>query len=122
MPDTPPPSHTPAADQALATAAAGLFHTPTETGPTDPGPTETAAISGDTIPASLPALRASLAALRAKHPAWRFGTVWASASPSPHQRRLWATKDEILLTAWTAAQISHGIHHEEHGSDTSRRE
>lgn len=42
--------------------------------------------------------------LRTEYPAWRFGTVWASAA-APGTRRLWATRDGILLTAWTAPEL-----------------
>ena len=45
-----------------------------------------------------------LATLRAGHPTWRFGTVWASAA-TPGTRRLWATHNGILLTAWTTHEL-----------------
>ena len=43
-----------------------------------------------------------LAKLRKDHPGWNFGTVWASAASGPDARRLWATRDGMLLSAWTA--------------------
>jgi hypothetical protein len=46
-----------------------------------------------------------LATLRQQYPSWRFGTVWASAATDPQARRLWATRNGVLLTAWTAAEL-----------------
>jgi hypothetical protein len=36
---------------------------------------------------------------------FRFGTVWASAAATPNARRLYASRDGILITAWTAAEL-----------------
>jgi hypothetical protein len=36
---------------------------------------------------------------------FRFGTVWASAAVTPGARRLYASRDGILITAWTAAEL-----------------
>lgn len=36
---------------------------------------------------------------------FRFGTVWASAAASPDARRLYASRDGMLITAWTAAEL-----------------
>ena len=47
-----------------------------------------------------------LVKLREENPSWRFGTVWASAASSPHARRLWASRSGVLLTAWTAPELS----------------
>lgn len=47
--------------------------------------------------------------LRDEFPGWAFGTVWASAASGPEARRLWATKDGFLLSAWTAAELSRRI-------------
>jgi hypothetical protein len=46
-----------------------------------------------------------LAQLRAEFPAWRFGTVWATAASGPDARRLWASKGTALLTDWDAAGL-----------------
>jgi hypothetical protein len=46
-----------------------------------------------------------LTKLREEYPAWSFGTVWATAASGPDARRLWASRDGILLTAWDAAAI-----------------
>jgi hypothetical protein len=54
-----------------------------------------------------------LSQLRAEYPAWRFGTVWATAASGPDKRRLWANRDGILLTAWNAAGLRTQIAHEE---------
>lgn len=43
--------------------------------------------------------------LRKDFPGWQFGTVWASAANRPDARRLWARKDDILLSAWNAAEL-----------------
>ena len=57
--------------------------------------------------------RTDLDDLHEQFPGWRFGTVWASAATGPDARRLTATKDGILLTAWTAAELARNIRWEE---------
>ena len=54
-----------------------------------------------------------LTALREQFPAWRFGTVWASAASGPDKRRLWATRDGVTITAWNAAELAMDIRREE---------
>jgi hypothetical protein len=54
-----------------------------------------------------------LAQLREEFPAWRFGTVWASAASGPDARRLWACKGTVLLTNWDAAGLRMAINAEE---------
>jgi hypothetical protein len=54
-----------------------------------------------------------LARLRQDHPGWNFGTVWASANSGPDARRLWASRDGVLLTAWTAAELARNIRQED---------
>jgi hypothetical protein len=44
--------------------------------------------------------------LRDQFPGWTFGTVWASAASGPDARRIWASKDGYLLSAWTAAELA----------------
>jgi hypothetical protein len=51
--------------------------------------------------------------LREQFPAWRFGTVWATAATGPDQRRLWASRDGIMITAWNAAELAMDIRLEE---------
>lgn len=46
-----------------------------------------------------------LTKLREEFPTWSFGTVWATAASGPDARRLWASRDGILLTAWDAPEI-----------------
>jgi hypothetical protein len=46
-------------------------------------------------------------------PDWRFGSVWASAASGPDARRIYATKDGRLITAWTAAQLAAAIRGDE---------
>jgi hypothetical protein len=51
--------------------------------------------------------------LRRDYPEWRFGSVWASAASGPDARRIYATRDGRLITAWTAAQLAAAIRREE---------
>ncbi len=51
--------------------------------------------------------------LRREHPGWLIGTVWATAATGPDARRLTATREGILLTAWTAAELARDIRREE---------
>jgi len=54
-----------------------------------------------------------LTKLRRDHPAWKFGSVWATAASGPDARRLWASRDGILLSAWTAAELARDISRED---------
>ncbi len=36
---------------------------------------------------------------------WRFSTMWASAGAGANARRLTATREGVLLTAWNAAEL-----------------
>lgn len=56
---------------------------------------------------------ADLDSLQRDYPGWRFGSVWASAASGPDARRLYATKDGRLITAWTAAELAADIQREE---------
>jgi hypothetical protein len=58
-------------------------------------------------------LEDDVARLRREHPGWQIGTIWATAASGPDARRLSATKDGILLTAWTAAELARDIRWEE---------
>jgi len=51
--------------------------------------------------------------LRQDYPGWQFGSVWASAASGPDARRIYATRDGRLITAWTAAQLAAAIRSEE---------
>ena len=51
--------------------------------------------------------------LREDFPGWQFGSVWASAASGPDARRIYATRDGRLITAWTAAQLAAAIRGEE---------
>jgi hypothetical protein len=57
-----------------------------------------------------------LSQLSEEHPDWRFGTVWATASSGPDRRRLWARKDDVLLSAWSAAELRTAISAEQCGN------
>jgi hypothetical protein len=43
---------------------------------------------------------------------FRFGTVWASASAAPNARCLYASRDGMLITAWTAVELRTRLHEE----------
>ncbi len=34
-----------------------------------------------------------------------FGSIWASAANGPDARRLYASRDGVLITSWTAAEL-----------------
>jgi len=51
--------------------------------------------------------------LQREHPAWQIGTVWATAASGPDARRLTASREGVLLTAWTAAELARDIRREE---------
>jgi len=53
-----------------------------------------------------------IARLCEQFPGWTFGTVWATAASGPDRRRVWATRDGILLSAWTAADLAANIRRE----------
>ena len=57
-----------------------------------------------------------LAKLRQDFPAWNFGSVWATVASGPDVRRLWASRDGVLLTAWSAAELARDIRREEQAS------
>ena len=61
-----------------------------------------------------------LARLREEHPGWEFGTVWTTVNSGPDQRRIWASRDGILLSAWNAAELSRDIRREQ--ADGPKRE
>ena len=53
-----------------------------------------------------------IARLREQFPGWTFGTVWATAASGPDRRRVWAARDGILLSAWTAEALAADIRRE----------
>jgi len=57
-----------------------------------------------------------LAKLRQDHPGWTFGSVWASAGSGPDAGRLWAYRDGVRLSAWTAAELARAIRRAEQSS------
>jgi hypothetical protein len=61
-----------------------------------------------------------LAMLRRDYPAWNFGSVWASAGSGPDSRRLWASRDGMLLSAWTAAELARDIRREDDAGQHGR--
>jgi hypothetical protein len=54
-----------------------------------------------------------LTKLRRDHPAWNIRSVWATAASGPDARRLWASRDGVRLSAWTAAELARAIRREE---------
>ncbi len=54
-----------------------------------------------------------LARLREEHPGWNFGTVWTTVNSGPDQRRIWASRNGVLLSAWNAAELSRDIGREQ---------
>jgi hypothetical protein len=51
--------------------------------------------------------------LREQHPTWRFDSVWATACSGPDKRKLTATRDGVVLSAWSAQLLSFKIEREE---------
>jgi len=51
--------------------------------------------------------------LRREYPGWQIGTVWATAASGPDARRLTASREGVLLTAWTADELARDIRREE---------
>jgi hypothetical protein len=62
-----------------------------------------------------------LARLSAAYPDWQITSVWASACSGPDARRLMAYRytghRRVLLTAWTAAELSTRISEEDRATD-----
>ncbi len=61
-----------------------------------------------------------LARLRRDYPTWNFGSVWASAGSGPDSRRLWASRDGMLLSAWTAAELARDVRREDDADHCGR--
>ena len=57
-----------------------------------------------------------MAELRENYPAWNFGSVWVTVASGPDIRWLWASRDGVLLTAWSAAELARDIRREEQAS------
>ena len=50
-----------------------------------------------------------LTKLRQDHPEWTIGSVWMAAGSGPDARRLWASRGDVRLSAWTAAELDRDI-------------
>jgi hypothetical protein len=61
-------------------------------------------------------VQTDLDSLREQFPGWRFGSVWATAATGPDQRRLWASRDGVMITAWNAAELAQDIRREQNTS------
>jgi hypothetical protein len=57
--------------------------------------------------------RSDIDRLRAAHPFWSIGTVWASRASGPDARRLVAIREGVRVHAWTEAELSNKIAAEE---------
>ena len=62
-----------------------------------------------------------LAVLRQEHPGWNFGTVWTTVNSGPDKRRIWASRNGVMLSAWTAAELIADINRER-AEDSNRAE
>lgn len=63
--------------------------------------------SGEAISSDLADLRKEFAGS-----GFTFGSVWASAGTGPDVRRLFASRDGMLLTSWNAAELRMKIRYE----------
>ena len=70
-----------------------------------------------TVPA-----RDDLARLSEEHPGWNFGTVWTTVNSGPDKRRIWASRNGVILSAWNAAELSKDIKREQAGDTTHGEE
>jgi hypothetical protein len=57
--------------------------------------------------------------LRQEHPGWSFGTVWTTVNSGPDRRRIWASRNGVTLSAWTAAELSRDIKREQAQEEAS---
>jgi hypothetical protein len=62
-----------------------------------------------------------LARLREEHPGWNFESVWITANSGPDRRRIRASRNGAILSAWNAADLSKDIKREQ-AEDTKRGE
>jgi hypothetical protein len=62
-----------------------------------------------------------LAKLRREHPGWNFGTMWTSVNSGPDKRRIWASRNGVILSAWNAAALAEDIKREP-ADDLTREE
>jgi hypothetical protein len=73
-----------------------------------------------TQPGVVPA-QDDLARLRQEHPGWNFESVWITANSGPDKRRIWASRNGVVLSAWNAADLSKDIKRQQ-AEDTTRGE
>lgn len=67
-------------------------------------------------------MQGDLAKLRREHPGWNFGTVWTTVNSGPDKRRFRAWRNGVILSGWTAAELSAEIKREPAGDLTRERE
>lgn len=53
--------------------------------------------------------RDDLARLREEHPGWNFESLWITANSGPDRRLILASRNGVILTAWTAAELAEVI-------------
>ena len=63
-----------------------------------------------------------LAWLRQEHPGWSFESVWITANSGPDKRRIWASRNGVVLSAWNAADLSKDIKREQAGPSSGAGE
>lgn len=54
-----------------------------------------------------------LAKLREEFPEWRFGTAWTAAASGPDRCLWWARNGDVLLSAWSTADLRVAVGTEE---------
>lgn len=59
----------------------------------------------------------ALTQLREEFPAWRFGTAWTTAASGPDRCRWWARCGDVLLSAWSAADLRAAVSAEQRRVD-----
>jgi hypothetical protein len=59
-----------------------------------------------------------LARLREEHPGWVFESIWITVNSGPDRRRILASRNGVILSAWTAAELSKDIKREPFGDRT----
>lgn len=64
-----------------------------------------------TRPGSVPT-QDDLARLRQEHPGWTFESVWITVNSGPDRRLILASRNGVMLTAWTAAELAADINRE----------
>ena len=70
---------------------------------------------GTTIPTDPPDGNGDIAWLRDNFPGWSFGSTWFTTASGPDRRSVFGVNDDILLSAWSAADLAVKIRDYESG-------